>query len=324
MTSEPRTTADDQLRSIVADVLAELGSQRGSAPSAGMPPAPLPASSAPSAAVAATSASTTVSSGPTPHIELGDPILNRRAPGIPNPANPAGLTNLIASTGARIGVGRAGPRPLTRSLLLFQADHAVTQDAIFGDVPQALLERFGMFAVQTQVTTHDEFLLRPDLGRRLTDEAKATIGSRCTKNPNVQVVVGDGLSAAAVTNNLDKIYPVLVDGFRSAGLSLGDPFFIRYCRVGVINDLNTVIGADVVVLLIGERPGLGVADALSVYSGWQPGPGKTDADRDVVCMITENGGTNPMEAGAFVVEHIRKVIAAKASGVALRTQGGDS
>ena len=52
--------------------------------------------------------------------------------------------------------------------------------------------------------------------------------------------------------------------------------------------------------------------------------GKTDADRDVVCMITENGGTNPMEAGAFVVEHIRKVIAAKASGVALRTQGGDS
>jgi hypothetical protein len=154
---------------------------------------------------------------------------------------------LIASTGARIGVGRAGPRPLTRSLLLFQADHAVTQDAIFGDVPQALLERFGMFAVQTQVTTHDEFLLRPDLGRRLTDEAKATIGSRCTKNPNVQIVVGDGLSAAAVTNNLDKIYPVLVDGFRSAGLSLGDPFFIRYCRVGVINDLNTVIGADVVL-----------------------------------------------------------------------------
>lgn len=193
MTSEPRTTSDDQLRSIVADVLAELGSQRGSAPSAGMPPAPLPASSALSAAIAATPASTTVSSGPTPHIELGDPTLNRRAPGIPNPANPAGLTNLIASTGARIGVGRAGPRPLTRSLLLFQADHAVTQDAIFGDVPQALLERFGMFAVQTQVTTHDEFLLRPDLGRRLTDEAKATIGSRCTKNPNVQIVVGDGL-----------------------------------------------------------------------------------------------------------------------------------
>ena len=131
-------------------------------------------------------------------------------------------------------------------------------------------------------------------------------------------MVGDGLSAAAVTNNLPQIYPVLEQGLTSAGFTLGTPFFVRYCRVGVMNDVNDIIGADVVLLLIGERPGLGVADALSVYSGWRPEPGKSDAHRDVICMITANGGTNPLEAGAFVVEHVKNVVQNQASGVELR------
>jgi ethanolamine ammonia-lyase small subunit len=144
------------------------------------------------------------------------------------------------------------------------------------------------------------------------------VGERCVKKPQVQIVVGDGLSAAAVTNNLPQIYPVMEQGLQGAGLTVGTPFFVRYCRVGVINDINDIVGADVVVLLIGERPGLGVADALSVYSGWRPETGKTDAHRDVICMITANGGTNPLEAGAFAVEHVKTVIAAQASGVELR------
>jgi ethanolamine ammonia-lyase small subunit len=256
--------------------------------------------------------------GPAGDIDLPDPTVHRRLVGVAAPANPTGLENLVASTTARIGVGRAGPRPRTASLLLFRADHAVTQDAIFGEVPAALLDQFGMFSVQTQVTTAEEYLLRPDLGRALSEQARAEIDRRCTKNPQVQVVVGDGLSWAAVANNLPKIYPVLEQGLRSAGLTVGTPFFVRYCRVGIINDINDVVGADVVVLLIGERPGLGVADALSVYSGWRPTAGKTDAHRDVICMITDNGGTNPLEAGAYVVEHVRTVLANQASGVELR------
>lgn len=226
--------------------------------------------------------------------------------------------NLAASTSARLAVGRAGPRPRTRAVLLFGADHAVTQDAIFGDVPTALLEELGLFTVQTQVTSQDEYLLRPDLGRVLDDEARAVVAQRCVTKPQVQVVVGDGLSAAAVTNNLPQIYPVIEQGLTGAGLSLGTPFFVRYCRVGVMNDINDIVQADVVVLLIGERPGLGVADAMSVYSGWRPAAGKTDAHRDVICMITDNGGTNPLEAGAFVVEHVKNVVQRQASGVELR------
>ena len=253
-------------------------------------------------------------------IDLPDPTVpeERHRIGVTDPANASGLANLAASTSARLAVGRAGPRPRTSTMLLFGADHAVTQDAIFGDVPTELLEQLGLFTVQTRVTDQDEYLLRPDLGRLLDDESRAAVDQRCVKKPQVQIVVGDGLSAAAVTNNLPQIYPVIEQGLSSAGLSLGTPFFVRYCRVGVINDVNDIIGADVVVLLIGERPGLGVADALSVYSGWRPEAGKTDAHRDVICMITAHGGTNPLEAGAFVVEHVKNVVAAQASGVELR------
>lgn len=259
-------------------------------------------------------------------IEVADPTTPaaRRLSGVEHPENPVGLENLMASTTARIGVGRAGPRPRTRAMLLFQSDHAVTQDAIFGDVPTELLEQFGLFTVQTQVTDQDEYLLRPDLGRLLSEDAQSLVAERCTKGVQVQLVVGDGLSAQAVTNNLAKIYPVIEQGLTAAGIRLGTPFFVRYCRVGVMNDINRIVQADVVVLLIGERPGLGVADALSVYSGWRPEPGKTDAHRDVVCMITENGGTNPLEAGAYVVEHVRTVLANQASGVELKLrQSGD-
>ena len=307
----------EELRSIVVAVLAEISSEVAPPPPQAPPTAsPLPPKQEQAQPVAAPSIGGDVS------IDVPDPTVpeERRQIGVENPANATGLANLAASTSARLAVGRAGPRPRTRSVLLFGADHAVTQDAIFGDVPTALLEKFGLFTVQTQVTSQDEFLLRPDLGRMLDDAAKKLVAERCVKKPQVQIVVGDGLSAAAVTNNLAQIYPVIEQGLQGAGLSLGTPFFVRYCRVGVMNDINDIVQADVVALIIGERPGLGVADALSVYSGWRPTAGKTDAHRDVICMITENGGTNPLEAGAFVVEQLKTVIQHQSSGVELRQE----
>lgn len=240
----------------------------------------------------------------------------RRVSGIEAPLDPEGLAELMAATTARLGTGRAGPRPRTTALLRFQADHAVTQDAIYSRVSEELKDRFGLFTVRTMPTDKAEYLLRPDLGRRLTDESRATIEQRCVKQPQVQIVVGDGLSADAIEHNLPAILPVLEQGLTSAGVSLGTTFFVEFARVGVMNDINEVVGADVVVILIGERPGLGIADAMSAYLGWQPGPGKTDAHRELICMITDHGGTNPLEAGAYLVELIRRILAARASGVA--------
>jgi ethanolamine ammonia-lyase small subunit len=218
-------------------------------------------------------------------------------------------------------VGRAGPRYRTRSLLLFQADHAVTQDALYRDVDQRLLDDLGLFRVQTRVTGGKaEYLLRPDLGRQLSDEARQTIVARCAQAPNLQIVVGDGLSAAAVEANVREMLPVLRQGAQAAGLSVGTPFFIQYCRVGVLNDIGALLNPDVVVLLIGERPGLGRAESLSAYMAYRPKPGDTDADRDVVCNIFNGGGTNPLEAAAYVVQIAQKMMRYQASGVRLKTK----
>jgi ethanolamine ammonia-lyase small subunit len=190
-------------------------------------------------------------------IDLADPTLDapRHAMLVDNPYDADGLRNLMATTSARLGVGRAGPRPRTATALLFQADHGVTQDAIYGVVSDEVRDAFDLFTVTTRVADRGEYLLRPDLGRLLSDEGKKLITERCVKGPDVQLCVVDGLSAAAIDNNLRDIYPVIEQGLKSAGLSVGTPFFIENGRVGIMNDVNSIIKAKVVVLLIGERPG---------------------------------------------------------------------
>lgn len=254
-------------------------------------------------------------------IDLPDPTVPeaRREPGVENPLDAEGLRALMASTPARIGIGRSGARYRTSKWLLFEADLAVTQDALYRDVDQGLLDDLGLFSVQTCITGgKEEYLLRPDLGRMLDDEARGQITERCVKKPSVQVCIGDGLSAAAIEANLRKILPVLQNGCQMAHLSWGTPFFIRYCRVGVMNDIGDLIQPDVLILLIGERPGLGRAESMSAYMGFRPKTGHTDADRDVICNIYDNGGTNPLEAGAYIVQTAQKMIQHQASGVKLR------
>ena len=254
-------------------------------------------------------------------IDLPDPTLPefRYKPRVKNPKDANGVKALVESTTARIGVGRAGPRYSTASLLLFQGDHAVTQDALYRDVDQKLLDQFNLFTVQTKITGgKQEYLLRPDLGRLLNDDAKRIINEKCQKNVNIQLCVGDGLSAAAIEANLRQIFPVIKQGVQNAGLTFGTPFFIKYARVGVMNDIGELIKPDVVILLIGERPGLGRAESMSAYMGYKPKYGDTDADRDVVCNIFEGGGTNPLEAGAFVVQLAQNMRKSQASGVKLK------
>src|SRR5215216_2882276 len=312
---------DAKLAAIVDAIVRELqssGAVKTAAP-ASASAAPVSTSTASSSAVPVkprTGTSTTTLS-----IDLPDPTLNefRYKPHVKNPKDANGVKALVDSTTARIGVGRAGPRYRTASLLLFQGDHAITQDALFRDVDQKLLDQFNLFTVQTKVTGgKQEYLLRPDLGRLLNDDAKRIINEKCQKNVNIQLVVGDGLSAAAIEANLRQIFPVIKQGVQNAGLTFGTPFFIKSARVGVMNDVGELIKPDVVILLIGERPGLGRAESMSAYMGYKPKYGDTDADRDVVCNIFESGGTNPLEAGAFVVQLVQNMRKGQASGVKLK------
>ncbi len=254
-----------------------------------------------------------------PYIDLPEPttLERRRTPGVVNPVDPDGLRALMATTPTRIGVGRAGPRPRTSALLLFQADHGVTQDALFHAVNPKLLEEHGLFVVESQARDRQEYLKRPDLGRKLTEESRRILAERCAKKPDVQIFVGDGLSGAAIEHNLAKVMPVLKQGFQAAGLTLGTPFFVKNARVGLLNDVNSVVDAQACLLLIGERPGLARAESMSIYMGYNPRPNSTDANRDVVCNIYE-GGLNPLEAGALAVQIVQKMLKYQTSGVDLK------
>jgi ethanolamine ammonia-lyase small subunit len=312
---------DTKLAAIVEAVVRELKAAGVVQPASSSTPQPASVSqvSAPSSVVPVKPRSSTFNGDL--NIDLPDPTTPeaRLKPYVDHPKDAAGVRALMASTSARIGVGRAGPRSKTNALLLFQGDHAVTQDALYRDVDQKLLDDFNLFTVQTKVTGgKQEFLLRPDLGRLLNDEAKRTINEKCQKNVNIQLVIGDGLSAAAIEANLRQMFPVIKQGTQAAGLTFGTPFFVKYARVGILNDIGELIKPDVVILLIGERPGLGRAESMSAYMGYKPKYGDTDADRDVVCNIFENGGTNPLEAGAFVVQIAQKMRKHEASGVKLK------
>src|SRR6266508_3767440 len=175
---------DAKLAAIVDAIVRELqasGAVKSSASDSAVPATASTTLSSPSAVPVKPRTSTSTANL---SIDLPDPTLDehRYKPRVKNPKDANGVKALVESTTARIGVGRAGPRYNTASLLLFQGDHAVTQDALYRDVDQKLLDEFNLFTVQTKVTGgKQEYLLRPDLGRLLSDDAKRIINEKCQK-----------------------------------------------------------------------------------------------------------------------------------------------
>lgn len=235
---------------------------------------------------------------------------------VPEPANEEALKAMKKATPARIGLYRAGTRPKVGAYLRFLADHAAAMDAVFLDVSPEFLQKMDLFTVQTAVKDKEEFLKRPDLGRKLSDEAVKTIQEKCKKNPQVQILVVDGLSSSAIEANIPEVLPVLVEGLTARGIDVGTPFFIKYGRVGVQDPVGMLLNAEVVISLIGERPGLGTAESLSAYIIYRPTENTMEADRTCISNI-HKGGTPPAEAAAHLVDLIERILQVKASGINL-------
>ncbi len=208
---------------------------------------------------------------------------------------PALMRAVRARTPARILVGRAGPSYRTATQLELRQDHAAAVDAVqtelnpAEDFGRAFVESWRLFEVRTQADSKAEYLLRPDLGRRLTEDARAAIRRHCPAGVDLQVVIGDGLSAAAVRTQVPVLLPLLIQEVQQRGWRVGQSFVVRYCRVGVLNDVGELLDPAVVVLLIGERPGLATAESLSAYLAYRPRPGHTDAQRNLISNIHARG-----------------------------------
>lgn len=217
----------------------------------------------------------------------------------------------------RLGIGKAGARYKTLPQLQVRAAHSAAQDAVFSDVDDAFIESQGLFIVQTRCDSKDTYLTRPDLGRRLSKEGAEIVRERCKKNPTVQIYVSDGLSSAAVAANIPDVLPALMQGLQSAKIDVGTPFFVRYGRVGVMDEISEITGAEVTCVLIGERPGLITAESMSAYIAYKATIGMPEARRTVLSNIHRNG-TNPAEAGAHIADIIQLMLEKKVSGTELK------
>jgi ethanolamine ammonia-lyase small subunit len=180
-------------------------------------------------------------------------------------------------------------------MLSLRADHAAARDAVRASLDlsaeplAALVAQWRPIELSSQAGTRDEYLRRPDLGRRLAAASRQRLADEGDHRSDVQIVIGDGLSAAAVAGQVPALLPALADACVRRGWRLGRPLLVRHCRVGVINDIGEILDPRVVVLLIGERPGLGTAVALSAYLAYEPRPGDTDARRSLVAGIHSHG-----------------------------------
>lgn len=228
-------------------------------------------------------------------------------------------------TPARVFVDRCGPAYRTQTQLQLRADHACALDAVQDEIDLSrdfateFMSSRRLFAIQSRATDKREFLLRPDLGRQLNDEAKDAISRLCPYGPAVQIVLGDGLSAAAVVHQVPTLLPCLEEAIRRRGLRLGQTFLVRYCRVGIMNEIGDLLNPEVIVLLIGERPGLASAESLSAYLAYRPQSGQTDAQRNLVSNIHSRGVPATDAAGrvAALIDQMREQ---RASGIAIKEQ----
>jgi ethanolamine ammonia-lyase small subunit len=211
----------------------------------------------------------------------------------------------------------------TGQQLQLRADHAAARDAVNTELDLAaaglaqLAEHLELFVGSTRAVSRREHLLRPDLGRQLSPEFEAQIVENVEPNRDLQVVIGDGLSAAAVHAQVPVLLPALNAQATSRGWSLGRPFAIRHCRIGVMNDIGAALSPRVLVLLVGERPGLSTAESLSAYVAFRPRHGHNDSDRNLVSNIHARG-TDPEEAAERIAALIDAMLEAGYGGHRLK------
>lgn len=238
---------------------------------------------------------------------------------VKNPKNPEGYLKMKEKTPARLGVGRAGTRYNTITALRFRADHAAAQDSVFSYVSEDFIKKSNLIPVETKCKDKDEYLTRPDLGRNFNEETLRFIKEKFGGNPKVLLMVGDGLSSAAIEANITDIIPAIKQGLKMYGIEIGDVLFVKHCRVGAMDAVGEATGAEVVCLLVGERPGLVTAESMSAYIAYRPTINMPEANRSVISNI-HKGGTPAVEAGAHIAELIKTMLDKKASGINLKNK----
>lgn len=229
-------------------------------------------------------------------------------------------------TQARIALGRAGHAVPTQALLDFQLAHAQARDAVrFPWNIDAFAEQLRDFGeetliLQTPVSSRSEYLRRPDLGREITEESRIRLRNIKASEVDVALIVSNGLSSTAVERRGISLLQTILEGLRVRQFRIAPISLVANGRVALLDDIGSVLGARVAVIVIGERPGLSAADSLGIYLSYAPKQGNTNAERNCISNIRPPEGLSYEFATKKLLYLIEESIRRGFSGVALKDE----
>ncbi|HEV3330748.1 MAG TPA: ethanolamine ammonia-lyase subunit EutC [Bryobacteraceae bacterium] len=216
-------------------------------------------------------------------------------------------------TPARVSLGRTGHSVPTAELLRFQLDHARARDAVYQELDPASLA-VPHLLLRSRAGDRTTYLRRPDLGRTLSEESRALLQHG---DYDAAIVIADGLSATAVHHHAVPLLGALAPRLETETWRLAPLTVVLQGRVAVGDEIGSLLGAGLVLVLIGERPGLTSPDSLGVYLTWDPRPGRTDAERNCISNVRTEGMA--YDVAAHKIHFLmREARARKLSGVALK------
>ena len=237
------------------------------------------------------------------------------------------LKDLRDLTPARVALGRAGASMPTKALLEFTLDHARARDAVHAafDVP-ALIAGLGSLGVpavkvSSQACNRKDYLRRPDLGRTLDPASRDLLANHTGSPCRLAIVIGDGLSPSAVNAHAIELVGNLIPRLAADGIEIGVAVIASGARVALGDEIGAILGARMMVMLLGERPGLSAPDSLGAYLTFAPRPGLTDAERNCVSNI-HGSGLGYDEAAFRIAWLVREGLARQITGVALKDESG--
>lgn len=249
------------------------------------------------------------------------------------PENDEPLTILKRFTNARIALGRAGISLPVKAQLEFQLAHALAKDAVNRPLDFVGLERqlaeqsYKPLLLQTQAKDRQNYLQRPDQGRllNLPSVKKAEQALQQTETPEIALIIADGLSSKAIASHAVSFLNLLVPKLKNLGFSLSPLCLVKHGRVAIGDAIAEIFSAEMAVVLIGERPGLSSPDSMGIYFTYHPKTGSTDAERNCISNIHDNGLNyqTAIKKLLFLINEARRL---KISGVHLKdeTQGDTS
>ncbi len=230
--------------------------------------------------------------------------------------DPAEVRRVIEASPARLAQGRVGTRYTTAAYIQLRAEHAIALDAVDSRVPDDFATKYGLIPLATRAKDHEQYLLHPDLGRRLDEPSRERLLKEGTRGADVVVIVGDGLSALAAEHQCPVLLPALNAALSAQRFTLGKPCFVRHARIGVQDEIGVLLQARATIVLVGERPGLGTGDSLSIYTAFSPRLNQDNAEKNCISNVREMGFP-PKEAAGECAKLMRRTFDAGGGGVNL-------